>query len=310
MASNIIDGQFAKLSLDIGGSLTKVASLGNDNQNLGLQAFPTQELPHYLGQFAELHKDKQGRPVISVTGGGAQKFSGAIKAVLGEDVHQVDEMQALASGVAAAIEKEAFYFDTTTGSLKALPLFSEDEFLVVNVGSGVSIIKASKAGKAERLAGTSIGGGTLVGLMRHCYGQDVGFHEIVVDCISGDNRNVDLLVGDIYGNDYLPGLSSDIVASSFGKVSSASKREDFASGILQMVVNNFTELAWLVSDKASPSSKKVVFTGSFYEGEGEVFRELTGRALMHWDSSLQAVFIPHSGFTTAIGALLHRDRMH
>lgn len=307
MASNI-DGRHARLSLDIGGSLTKVASQDDDYQNLGLQTFPTQELPQYLGQFAELYKDKQ-RPVISVTGGGAQKFKTAIKAALGEDVHQVDEMQALASGVAAAIEKEAFVFDTTSGTIKALPQFPEEEFLVVNVGSGISIIKATKSGKAERLAGTSIGGGTLVGLMRHCYGQDVAFHEIVVDCISGDNRNVDLLVGDIYGKDYLPGLSSDIVASSFGKVSASSKREDFASGILQMIVNNFTELAWLVSDKVAPS-KSVVFSGSFYEGEGEVFRELTGRALMHWDSALQAVFIPHSGFTTAIGALLHRGQMH
>ena len=35
----------------------------------------------------------------------------------------------------------------------------------------------------------------------------------------GDNRNVDLLVGDIYGSDYSKlGLKSSKIASSFGKV--------------------------------------------------------------------------------------------
>lgn len=35
----------------------------------------------------------------------------------------------------------------------------------------------------------------------------------------GDNRNVDLLVGDIYGSDYSKlGLKSTRIASSFGKV--------------------------------------------------------------------------------------------
>lgn len=37
--------------------------------------------------------------------------------------------------------------------------------------------------------------------------------------VTGDNRNVDLLVGDIYGADYTKlGLKSTRIASSFGKV--------------------------------------------------------------------------------------------
>lgn len=297
-------GQVERVALDIGGTLSKISCITNtDGEEFHLQTFPTQKLSSFLAKIKEIHKDKTNGPTFTITGGGAQKYRTAITDSLGEKVQQVDEMQALGSGVVAALEKKCFSFDTSTCSIEELSKVEEEEFVVVNVGSGISIIKAGRSGVVERITGTSIGGSTLVGLMRHCYGHDQSFHDIVVDCISGDYRNVDLLVGDIYGTDYLPGLSSDIVASSLGKVSNGKhKREDIASSILHMIVNNFTQLAWLVSGRVA--SQKIVFTGSFFEGEGQVFRELTGRGLMHWDPTLSAIFIPHSGFTTSIGALI------
>ena len=36
--------------------------------------------------------------------------------------------------------------------------------MLVSIGSGVSMIKVSNGGKFERVSGTMIGGGTLVGL--------------------------------------------------------------------------------------------------------------------------------------------------
>jgi type II pantothenate kinase len=43
----------------------------------------------------------------------------------------------------------------------------------------------------------------------------------------GDNRNVDLLVGDIYGSDYSKlGLKSSKIASSFGKVFKKGERKN------------------------------------------------------------------------------------
>lgn len=50
---------------------------------------------------------------------------------------------------------------------------------------------------------------------------------------NGDNKNVDLLVGDIYGSDYSKlGLKSTRIASSFGKVFKKGMRQsqkDFSS---------------------------------------------------------------------------------
>ena len=70
----------------------------------------------------------------------------------------------------------------------------------------------------DRVGGTSLGGGTLWGLLSLLTGART-FDEMLQLAEKGDNRNVDMLVGDIYGMDYgKVGLKSSTIASSFGKV--------------------------------------------------------------------------------------------
>lgn len=91
--------------------------------------------------------------------------------------------------------------------------------LLVNIGSGVSIIKVDDHGKFERVSGTSLGGGTLWGLLSLLTDAE-DFDEMLALSEMGDNANVDMMVGDIYGNvGYNAfGLKSTTIASSFGKV--------------------------------------------------------------------------------------------
>ena len=91
-------------------------------------------------------------------------------------------------------------------------------YLLVNIGSGVSMIKVSGPKQYERIGGTSLGGGTLWGLLSLLTGART-FDDMLDLAEKGDNTNVDMLVGDIYGTDYGKiGLKSNIIASSFGKV--------------------------------------------------------------------------------------------
>ena len=91
-------------------------------------------------------------------------------------------------------------------------------YLLVNIGSGVSLVKVSGPKQFERIGGTSLGGGTLWGLLSLLTGART-FDEMLQLAEKGDNRNVDMLVGDIYGMDYgKVGLRSSTIASSFGKV--------------------------------------------------------------------------------------------
>jgi len=66
----------------------------------------------------------------------------------------------------------------------------------------------------------------------------------------GDNSSVDMLVGDIYGQDYSKlGLKSTMIASSFGKVfkKGGDKRkfspEDVSRSLLYAVSNNIGQIA-------------------------------------------------------------------
>ena len=91
-------------------------------------------------------------------------------------------------------------------------------YLLVNIGSGVSMIKVSGKRDYQRIGGTSLGGGTFWGLLSLLTGAST-FDEMLKMADRGDNARVDMLVGDIYGTDYGKiGLKSNTIASSFGKV--------------------------------------------------------------------------------------------
>jgi type II pantothenate kinase len=67
----------------------------------------------------------------------------------------------------------------------------------------------------------------------------------------GDNSTVDMLVGDIYGQDYGKlGLKSTTIASSFGKVFKKGEKkqfsaEDISKSLLYAVSNNIGQIAYV-----------------------------------------------------------------
>ena len=116
-------------------------------------------------------------------------------------------------------------------------------FMLVNIGSGVSILSVKGPDDYKRVYGTSLGGGTFLGLCCLLTGCNT-FEEAMALAAKGDNRKADKLVRDIYGGDYERfGLSGDIVASSFGQMNLAEKRkdakpEDLARATLVTITNN------------------------------------------------------------------------
>ncbi|KAJ8525950.1 hypothetical protein ON010_g15213 [Phytophthora cinnamomi] len=91
-------------------------------------------------------------------------------------------------------------------------------FLLVNIGSGVSILKITGEAQYERVSGTSLGGGTFLGLCR-ALSKLRTFDEAMDASVEGDSNEVDMTVGDIYGTSGYEQfqLKPDTVASSFGK---------------------------------------------------------------------------------------------
>ncbi|KAJ9122383.1 hypothetical protein QFC22_001805 [Naganishia vaughanmartiniae] len=128
--------------------------------------------------------------------------------------------------------------------------------LLVNIGSGVSIVKVDEDGSFERVSGTSLGGGTLWGLLS-LITDATTFDEMLALSDKGDNAAVDMLVGDIYGSDYSKvGLKSSTIASSFGKVfkkgaagrKKSFRQEDISKSLLYAISNNIGQIAPCLND--------------------------------------------------------------
>ena len=125
---------------------------------------------------------------IMATGGGAHKFYELFSGSLGVEVLREDEMECLIEGLKfiTLIPDEVYYFSDelihtvshpSCSSVRPGPeapryavTFEGEHMaqlpcLLVNIGSGVSIIRVDEDGTFERVSGTSLGGGTLWGLL-------------------------------------------------------------------------------------------------------------------------------------------------
>ncbi|KAK4192502.1 type II pantothenate kinase [Podospora australis] len=159
---------------------------------------------------------------VMATGGGAYKFYDKIRDALGGvDVLREDEMECLIIGLdffITEIPREVFTYSEDNPMHFVEPSDNVYPYLLVNIGSGVSFLKVSGPREYQRVGGTSLGGGTLWGLLSLLTGART-FDEMLELASEGDNSKVDMLVGDIYGTDYGKiGLKSTTIASSFGKV--------------------------------------------------------------------------------------------
>ncbi|KAK4102978.1 fumble-domain-containing protein [Parathielavia hyrcaniae] len=229
------------IAIDIGGSLAKLVYFSREAHTTELGGrlnfinFETDHIDECL-EFMRRIKDKHlelnggngsssarvaGELCVMATGGGAYKYYDTIRDVLGVDVLREDEMECLIIGLdffITEIPREVFTYSETNPMHFVEPSESVYPYLLVNIGSGVSFLKVSGPRKYERVGGTSLGGGTLWGLLSLLTGART-FDEMLELASQGDNSKVDMLVGDIYGTDYGKiGLKSTTIASSFGKV--------------------------------------------------------------------------------------------
>lgn len=248
--------------------------------------------------------------IIKATGGGAYMFTNLFKEKLGITLEKVEEMGSLVAGanfLLKAVNREAFtYID---GHKEYIEIDHNDlyPYLLVNIGSGVSMIKVDGDNSYERVSGTSVGGGTFWGLGR-LLTKCKSFDELLDMSHKGNNRAIDMLVGDIYGGmDYTKvGLTSTAIASSFGKAMSANKEledyspEDVSRSLLRMISNNIGQISYL---NALRFGLKRIFFGGFFIRGHEYTMDTISVAVQFWSNGeAKAMFLRHEGFIGALGA--------
>jgi pantothenate kinase len=328
------------IGIDIGGTLVKVAFVGHDL--LQFAKFDVQDMDQVIAFLKErmksdafgMHKTKK----IMATGGGSIKYGQLLHSTF-PDIEwvRIDEMTSLVKGLfyfIAHIPRESYTFGnvellTFLGRNPALniesmsPIYEDSLYsninssisdgpnlfpcLLVNIGSGVSILKVTSYNQYERISGTSLGGGTFCGLTHILTGAN-SFDESLHLADKGDSSHVDLLVGDIYGTDYEKiGLSAQTIASSFGKARSCKNNtspsnQDIAASILHMITVNIGQIAYL--NAKLHQIRRIYFSGYFIRGHLSTMQKLTF-AIHFWSKGeMKALFLRHEGYLGAMGSLL------
>uniref|UniRef100_A0A2R8ZHF9 pantothenate kinase n=1 Tax=Pan paniscus TaxID=9597 RepID=A0A2R8ZHF9_PANPA len=164
--------------------------------------------------------------------------------------------------------------------------------LVVNIGSGVSILAVHSKDIYKRMTGTSLGEGTFLGLC-----------SLLTGCESFEEA-LEMLTHDIYGGDH---ERFGLPASSFRNMIYKEKREsvskeDLARATLVTITNNFGSVArkCAVNEKIN----RVVFVGNVLCVNTLSMKLLAYAPDLSSKGQLKALFLEHEGYFGAVNALL------
>eukprot|EP01083_Nonionella_stella_P004485 12988_1 len=311
---------------------TTYGSTGERDMNLSFEcadgvfhfiSFQTRRMEGALQMLSE-NKLFENDEVILATGGGAYKFSDMARDRLGVTLAKGDELSCLLKGLnflLKHIPDECYYFDSMNSPDDSQTSTAYDmqsdcfPYLLVNIGSGVSILRIDDENSFERVSGTCIGGGTYWGLCK-LLTKCADFDEAVASAEVGDSSKVDMLVSDIYGGDYDRfALKGNVVASAFGKIvmmnddtfRSELSNGDITRSLVNMIGINVAQLAYLCAMRYKVT--RVLFAGNFLR-RNPLIKNAIAYSLHYWSQGvMKAFFLRHEGYFGAVGAYLlpHRS---
>ena len=263
------------LGIDIGGSTTKVVGLQNKKLIGTKQVRAADQLTSLFGAIGSfLHEFGMALEDVSeiiLTGVGASFINK--ETIYGIKVRKVNEFQAIGRG--------------------AQYLSELDDILVVSMGTGTAIVKASES-EIMRIGGSGVGGGTILGLASQMLEKN-DIDAIIAMALQGDLQNIDLMVNDIIGEE-IPSLPADLTAANFGKIKSTASQSDIALGIINMVFEVIGMLAVLALKNDAVRDVVLIGTLATFPQANEVFTKFSKMTDVNF-------IIPHNAeYATALGA--------
>ncbi|WP_240377397.1 type II pantothenate kinase [Bacillus piscicola] len=271
------------VGVDAGGTLAKIVY--TSGRDWGYKTFPTYKMEEINSWIDESFND----PEIHITGGKAAFF---IKS-LALPAKRMNEFEATCAGVRWLLKE------------KGLIKKTGDHFIVANVGTGTSLHYVYDD-DYERIGGSGIGGGTLVGLSYLLTGV-ADYDTIIQLAQKGSGRTLNIKVGDIYSHEPPP-IPGDLTASNFGNVTFMKKadlpKEDCIAAVVRMIGETITTMSVQAADRLQTES--IIYIGSTFASNIPLqdiikeYTELRGK---------KAYFLDNGEFSGAIGAVLH-NREH
>ncbi|MFD1848821.1 type II pantothenate kinase [Oceanobacillus bengalensis] len=263
-----------KIGIDAGGSLIKVAY--EEQGNFHVKTYGNEETKQLLNWLGIISPES----TLLLTGGKAQY----IKEVAKQRGHLIEEFSAVVEGTRYLLRKEK--------------LLVNEDFILVSIGTGTSVFHV-KADSYERMFGSGIGGGTLMGLGSLITGRN-DYHHLIELANKGKHENSDLLVKDIYAPNEPP-IFGYLTAANFGKahLNEKARVEDHVAALAQLVGETIISLA--AQAAGSKQVGNIVFVGSTLQGNAPLRDVLIGFQRM---MDYEAVFLENGPYAGAIGAHL------
>ncbi len=179
--------------------------------------------------------------------------------------------------------------------LGGLYLSGFKDAIIVSMGTGTALVHAVDGKAPVYLGGTGVGGGTLMGLSKKMLGLDTIAH---IDEIAsaGDLANVDLKVSNLSKKS--AGLSGELTASNFGRVSDIASKNDIALGLVNMVFETVGMMAVFAARQYG--IRDIVLTGNLTQmSQAQAVVEMFNK---HFDVNM--VIPQNAQFSTVIGAAM------
>ncbi|WP_047983001.1 type II pantothenate kinase [Ornithinibacillus californiensis] len=263
------------IGIDAGGSLVKLAYI--EQGKLHTKTFSNQHLDEVVKWLSFLSPSAE----LFVTGGKAS----SLKSLTQNNCHFFNEFQAVTAGTKYLLKENGVV---------------NEEFILVNIGTGTSIFHVT-ANSFERVLGSGIGGGTLMGL-GYLITRHKDFQTFIRMASEGDSRNSDLLVRDIYAPEEPP-IHGNLTAANLGKahLNEGATNNDHLASVMQLIGETILLLANQVATTKQIS--QIVFVGGTVTNNPELkdifmrFRDMM---------SYEPIFLDKGTHAGAIGALLSR----
>lgn len=273
------------IGIDTGGTLTKLAYM-NDQQELTLTVFPSNEM-HLVKEWLEKHPQVEE---IGLTGGRTEQLRDVLKTM--KSIQYIVEFEATLKGVRYLLEKEGHTISQS---------------IITNIGTGTSI-HYMDGNSHQRVGGTGVGGGTLIGLATIMTGIS-DFDKIKSNAFKGSREGIDLLVKDIYQGMDTP-IDGNLTASNFGKVGITEQREFDQNDVLATTQGLIGEVITTLSIQlaAQHQTDHIVYIGSTLIDNTQLIKVIEHYTIL---KKHKPIFLKDCGFSGAIGALINiREHGH
>ena len=275
------------VGIDIGATLAKLA-IREPHGKVDCSFLPAAHLDQVVAQV-----DALAPRGVGLTGCGAN----ALASRLSQRLQRLVEFQAWAHGSRELLR--------TQGRDEEAP------YALVSLGTGTSVLLVDGQ-QVERLGGTALGGGTLLGLGFALTGCQT-HQEFCALAQRGRRDQVDLLVGDIYPPDEIE-IPGEATAAAFGRLArqtaqmrasdgqGADQSADLAAAVTHLVGENVALIATSLTQRSV--AQRIVFGGASLGDNPGLRAVLMGvTAAM----GFEPILLDDGGYAGAIGALRHAE---